>query len=100
MTEKIQMKNVGDRPFTEDDPPGSFSINFNEEYNKGCINFICHKKIACGIHITKGPGRDRSPTQYPIWSWNGNREQPDTKPSISCRDCWHGFIQDGFLVTH
>lgn len=37
---------------------------------------------------------------YDVWSWNGNREKPTTKPSIHCNPAkggcgWHGWLTDG-----
>lgn len=33
------------------------------------------------------------------WDWDGNRDAPTFKPSINCKGCWHGFIENGRCVN-
>lgn len=32
------------------------------------------------------------------WDWNGNRERPTFSPSVNCKGCWHGYIENGRTV--
>jgi len=32
------------------------------------------------------------------WDWNGDRDRPTFKPSVDCKGCWHGFIENGRTV--
>lgn len=46
------------------------------------------------LRIQKGePGGVR------IWGWDGNEEKPTIKPSIHALGEWHGFLQNGKLVS-
>lgn len=97
---KIPMVKAAGEVFETDDPPGTFIIHFQDEYNKGFLNFICHKGNACGVHICKEPREKKEGSTINYWQWDGNLDQPTLTPSINCRACWHGFIEGGVLRTH
>lgn len=49
----------------------------------------------CGTLAIKGRVPDNG---RHTWAWNGDRRNPTFSPSIDCRGCWHGYIENGRTV--
>ena len=48
--------------------------------------------------------KEKAPAGYPVWNWNGDKENPTLTPSILVRGengkpaRWHGFLTNGKLI--
>jgi hypothetical protein len=69
------------------------------------FDFACPKgKGRCGyllIACTTDISRDGQNENggHAQWEWiNGDRIAPTFTPSINCRGCWHGYIENGRCV--
>ena len=80
--------------------PGEFKLNKNIYGNIKTLSFMC--PCGCGsiagISITQD--QEEYKAQNPLWLWDGNKEQPTTKPSIRrIGGCgWHGYLTKGEFV--
>lgn len=58
------------------------------------FGFECPKRpgfMCTGLLIRDASGNPARPS----WIWNRNRERPTFVPSIDCKGCSHGFIENG-----
>lgn len=55
---------------------------------KGKNGFMCS-----GLLIRGNPDNLAIPNC--TWEWNGDRERPTFSPSINCKSCSHGYIENG-----
>ena len=51
--------------------------------------------VFCDLNL-RGKGHD---LEKRSWTLTGTIDQPTLAPSIDCKDCWHGFIEDGVFLT-
>jgi Family of unknown function (DUF6527) len=60
------------------------------------FGFECPKQpgFMCTGLIIRGNPDGLNPANK-TWIWNGNRAAPTFSPSIDCKNCSHGFIEDG-----
>jgi hypothetical protein len=69
------------------------------------FGFECPKRtdgFMCSGLVIRGNKGGLSQTEYDsavarksTWEWNGNREAPTFSPSIDCKRCSHGYIENG-----
>ena len=60
------------------------------------FGFSCPKRpdhMCTGLVLSSNPGRVIIPDH--TWGWNGDREKPTFWPSIDCKACSHGWIENG-----
>lgn len=61
------------------------------------FGFECPKytngRMCSGLVIRDNP--DGLKPEKATWIWDGNREAPTFSPSIDCKGCSHGYIENG-----
>jgi Family of unknown function (DUF6527) len=72
----------------DDCPPDQAPVFFGFECPKRTDGFLCS-----GLVIRGNPAGLKPENK--TWLWNGNREKPTFQPSIDCKNCSHGFIENG-----
>lgn len=84
-----------------------FENNLGDEALPGqeaYFDFRCPKTgRLCGSLAIAGRVPDRRDGQnqnggVAQWDWNGDRQRPTFSPSINCKGCWHGYIENGRTV--
>jgi hypothetical protein len=69
-------------------PPAQAPVYFGFTCPKRTNGFVCSGLIIrdnpAGVH------RDNA-----TWHWDGNRDRPTFQPSINCKGCAHGYIENG-----
>lgn len=88
--------------FFDDESPDAVSASKATTFSFQCP---VHAGRRCGeLHIAgRNPKLKRDPQGQnggiAMWDFDGNETEPTFHPSIDCKRCWHGFIQNGRCVS-
>lgn len=73
-------------------PEGESPARFGFECPKSKNGFMCSGLVIRGNQAGLNPPNA-------AWAWNGSRDKPTFVPSIDCKGCSHGFIENGVWRT-
>lgn len=60
--------------------------------------YDCGKLIIAGRTNIPRDGQNQNGGRAQ-WDFDGNAQAPTFAPSVDCKGCWHGYIENGRCVT-